>query len=178
MTNDRRTFIKQTATVAAALSIFPTLMNAGCVGANDRVIVGLIGCNGQGFEDLKAFLKQPNVVCGALCDVDQNVLYKRAAEVEKLTGKKPALYGDFRKLLEQKDIDSVIIGTPDHWHCIPMIYAMEAGKDVYCEKPVGYTIEECNLMVKATKRYNKVVQVGQWQRSDPHWLDAVNYLHA
>jgi len=178
MTNDRRTFIKQTATVAAAISIFPTLMNAGCVGANDRVVVGLIGCNGQGFEDLKAFLKQPNVVCAAICDVDQNVLNKRAAEVEKLTGKRPSLYGDFRKLLEQKDIDSVIIGTPDHWHCIPMIYAMEAGKDVYCEKPVGYTIEECNLMVKATKRYNKVVQVGQWQRSDPHWLEAVNYLHA
>ena len=178
MTNDRRTFIKQTATVAAALSIFPTLMNAGCVGANDRVVVGLIGCNGQGFEDLKAFLKQPNVVCAAICDIDQNVLNKRAAEVEKLTGKRPALYGDFRKLLEQKDIDSIIIGTPDHWHCIPMIYAMESGKDVYCEKPVGYTIEECNLMVKATRRYNKVVQVGQWQRSDPHWLDAVNYLHA
>jgi len=178
MTNDRRTFIKQSATVAAAVSIFPTLMNAGCVGANDRVVVGVIGCNGQGFEDLKSFLKQPNVVCAAMCDVDQNVLNKRAAEVEKLTGKKPVLYADFRKLLEQKDIDAVIVGTPDHWHCIPMIYAMEAGKDVYCEKPVGYTIEECNLMVKATKRYNKVVQVGQWQRSDPHWLDAVNYLHA
>ncbi|MGE5428553.1 MAG: Gfo/Idh/MocA family protein, partial [Methylococcaceae bacterium] len=178
MTNDRRTFIKQSATVAAAISIFPTLMNAGCIGANEKVVVGLIGCNNQGFENLKALLRQPHVECAALCDVDQNVLNKRAAEVEKLTGKKPALYGDFRKLLEQKDIDAVIVGTPDHWHCIPMIYAMEAGKDVYCEKPLGYTIEECNLMVKATKRYDKVVQVGQWQRSDPHWLDAVNYIHA
>ena len=178
MTNDRRNFMKQSATVAAAITIFPTLMNAGCVGANDRVVFGLIGCNGQGFTNLLAFLKQPNVVCAAMCDVDQNVLNKRAAEVEKLTGKKPALYTDFRKLLEQKDIDTVIVGTPDHWHCIPMIYAMEAGKDIYCEKPVGYTIEECNLMVKATKRYDKVVQVGQWQRSDPHWLDAVNYIHA
>src|SRR5665647_1162256 len=107
MTNDRRTFIKQTATVAAALSIFPTLMNAGCVGANDRVVVGLIGCNGMGFEDLKAFLKQPNVVCAGICDVDQNILEKRAAEVEKLTGKKPELYSDFRKMLDQKDIDAI-----------------------------------------------------------------------
>lgn len=177
MINNRRTFIKQSATVAAALSVFPTLMNAGCVGANEKVTVGLIGCNSQGFVDLKAFLNQPNVTCAAMCDVDQNVLNQRAAEVEKMTGKKPTLYSDFRKLLEQKDIDAVIIGTPDHWHAIPMIYAAEAGKDIYCEKPLGYTIEECNTMVKAAKRYNKVVQVGQWQRSDPHWLDAVNYIH-
>jgi len=178
MTNDRRTFIKQTATAATALGVFPTLMNAGCVGANDRVIVGLIGCHGQGFVNLKAFLGQPNVVCAALCDVDQNVLNEKAAEVEKLTGKRPATYADFRKLLEQKEINAVIIGTPDHWHCIPMIYAAEAGKDIYCEKPLGYTIEECNLMVKATQRYKPVVQVGQWQRSDPHWLDAVNYIQS
>ena len=178
MTNDRRTFLKQSATVATAISVFPTLMNASCVGANDRITVGLIGCNNQGFVDLKAFLAQPNVECAALCDVDQNVLNQRAAEVEKLTGKKPALYGDFRKLLEQKDINSVIIVTPDHWHCIPMIYAAEAGKDVYCEKPLGYTIEECNLMVKAAKRYKTVVQVGQWQRSDPHWLNAVKYIQS
>jgi predicted dehydrogenase len=177
-TNDRRTFIKQSATVAAAIGVFPTLMNAGCVGANEKVTVGLIGCNNQGFTDLTAFLQIPNVVCAAICDVDQNIMNQRASEVEKATGKKPDLYTDFRKLIERKDIDAVIIGTPDHWHCIPMIYAMEAGKDVYCEKPVGYTIEECNLMVKATKRYNKVVQVGQWQRSDPHWLDAVKYIQS
>ena len=178
MHNERRTFIKHSAAIAASAGVFPTLLNAGCIGANSRVTVGLIGCNNQGFVDLKSFLKQPNVICAALCDIDQNVLNERAAEVEKLTGKKPLLYTDFRKLLDQKDIDAVIIGTPDHWHCIPTIYAMQSGKDVYCEKPLGYTIEECNLMVKATKRYNKVVQVGQWQRSDPHWLDAVKYIHS
>lgn len=177
-TKDRRTFIQQSATVAAAIGIFPTLMNAGCVGANEKVVVGLIGCNNQGFADLMAFLKISNVVCAAMCDVDQNVLNQKASEVEKTTGKKPDLYTDFRKLIDRKDIDAVIIGTPDHWHCIPMIYAMETGKDVYCEKPVGYTIEECNLMERATKRYNKVVQVGQWQRSDPHWLDAVKYIQS
>jgi len=178
MTNDRRTFLKQSATVAAAVSVFPTLMNAGCVSANEKVVVALIGCNNQGWVNLVSMLKVPHVECAALCDVDQNILNKRAAELEKMTGKKPALYTDFRKVLEQKDIDAVIVGTPDHWHCIPTIYAMEAGKDVYCEKPLGYTIEECNLMVKATQRYKKVVQVGQWQRSDPHWLEAVKYIQA
>jgi predicted dehydrogenase len=178
MTNDRRTFIKQSATIAAAVSVFPTLMNASCVGANEKVVIALIGCNNQGWVDLLSFMKLKNVECAALCDVDENVLNKRAAEFEKMTGKKPALFTDFRKVLEKKEIDAVIVGTPDHWHCIPMIYAMEAGKDVYCEKPVGYTIEECNLMVKATQRYKKVVQVGQWQRSDPHWLDAVKYIQS
>ncbi len=173
----RRNFIKNSAAVTAAIGVMPTILNASCA-ANEKIVVGLIGCNGMGFEDLKAFLKQPHVECAALCDVDQNVLNKRAAEVEKITGKKPALFGDFRKLLEQKDIDAVIIGTPDHWHCLPMIYAVQAGKDVYCEKPLGNTIEECNLMVKAQKRYNKVVQVGQWQRSDPHWRAAVDYIQS
>jgi predicted dehydrogenase len=173
----RRNFIKNSAAVTAAIGVMPSILNASCA-ANEKIVVGLIGCNGMGFEDLKAFLKQPHVECAALCDVDQNVLNKRAAEVEKITGKKPALFGDFRKLLEQKDIDAVIIGTPDHWHCLPMIYAVQAGKDVYCEKPLGNTIEECNLMVKAQKRYNKVVQVGQWQRSDPHWRAAVDYIQS
>jgi len=178
MENDRRTFLKQTALVTAGLGVFPTILRAGQVSANDKLTVGLIGCKGMGFSNLKAFLKQPGVSCAALCDVDQNVLNERAAEVEKMTGTKPKLYGDFRKMLEQKDIDAVIVGTPDHWHCLPMVYACEVGKDVYVEKPLANTIEECNIMVKAAKRYNRVVQVGQWQRSDPHWKDAVNYVHS
>ncbi|HPT31066.1 MAG TPA: Gfo/Idh/MocA family oxidoreductase [Prolixibacteraceae bacterium] len=176
--NDRRTFIKNAALVTAGLTAFPTILKAGGVSANDKITVGLIGCKGQGWSNLKAFLGQPGVVCAALCDVDQNVLSQRAADVEKLAGYKPRLYGDFRKLLEQKDIDAVIVATPDHWHCLPMVYACEAGKDVYCEKPLGNTIQECNIMVKATQRYNRVVQVGQWQRSDPHWKSAVEYVHS
>lgn len=72
----------------------------------------------------------------------------------------------------------MIIGTPDHWHCLPTIYACQAGKDVYVEKPLSNTIEECNLMEKAARKYNRIVQVGQWQRSDPHWDEAANYLKA
>jgi len=176
----RRVFIKNTAITTAALGLVPAMSGvlAGCA-PSDRINVGVIGCNGQGFADLVPFLDHKNVECLALCDIDENVLNRRAADVEKIRGKKPAnLYKDWRKLIDNKDINVVIVGTPDHWHCLQMIAACEAGKDVYCEKPLGRTIEECNLMVNAAKRYKSVVQVGQWQRSDPHWLDAVKFIQS
>ena len=176
----RRVFIKNTAITTAALGLVPTFSSAlaGCA-PSDRINVGVIGCNGQGFADLVPFLDHKNVECLALCDIDESVLNRRAADVEKIRGKKPAnLYKDWRKLIDNKDINVVIVGTPDHWHCLQMVAACEAGKDVYCEKPLGRTIEECNLMVSAAKRYKTVVQVGQWQRSDPHWQDAVNFIQS
>ena len=176
MNTTRRTFIKNSAVAAAGISTFPGISQNFSPSANDKLVVGVIGVNGMGFNNLKTFLEFPEVECAALCDVDRNVLEKRAKETEEISGKKPGLYTDFRKLLEQKDIDAVIIGTPDHWHAIQMIQACEAGKDVYCEKPLGNSIGECNKMVEAVRKYNKVVQVGQWQRSDPHWKDSVDYL--
>ncbi len=147
-------------------------------GANDKIRVGVIGCKGMGWSDTTSFLKIPQVEVIALCDVDNNVLTQRNAELEKMTGKKAGTYGDYRKLLENKDIDAVIIGTPDHWHALPMIHACEVGKDVYVEKPLGRTIEECNVMLAAARKYNRVVQVGQWQRSDKHWQDAVDFVRS
>lgn len=176
MTTSRRNFIRDAGLTASGIAVLPNVMSS-CA-PSDKVVVALIGCKGMGFNDLSAFLKQPGVVCAAMCDVDSNILNQRAAEVEKLTGKRPELYEDFRKVIDRKDIDAVIIGTPDHWHCLPMVYACQSGKDVYCEKPIGRTIEECNIMVKAAHKYNRVVQVGQWQRSDPHWKDAVDYVHS
>lgn len=176
----RRVFIKNTVLTTAALGLTPAFSGvlAGCA-PSDRINVGLIGCKGMGFADLTAFLDHPNVDCLALCDIDESVLNRRAADVEKMRGKKPAnLYKDWRKLIDNKDIDVVIVGTPDHWHCLQMIAACEAGKDVYCEKPLGRTIEECNLMVNAAKKHKTIVQVGQWQRSDPHWQDAVNFIQS
>lgn len=177
MKRDRREFIKHSAVIAAGVAAMPTILNAGC-SPNEKITVGLIGARGQGWNNMEAFLRQNNVECAAICDVDQRVIDKRVSDAEKIQGKKPDQYKDFRKLLERKDIDVIINGTPDHWHCIPTIYACEAGKDVYTEKPLANSIEETNLMVKAVKRYNSVVQVGQWQRSDPHWKAAVDYLHA
>jgi predicted dehydrogenase len=176
----RRTFLKNTAITTAGLGLVPTLSASlsGCA-SSDRINVGLIGCNGMGFADLTAFLDHPQVECIALCDIDDSVLQRRAADVEKMRGNKPAnLYKDWRKLIDNKEINLVIIGTPDHWHCLQMVAACEAGKDVYCEKPIGRTIEECNLMIKAAKKNKTVVQVGQWQRSDDHWQDAVKFIRS
>jgi predicted dehydrogenase len=177
----RRKFISGSLAVAAGTGILTAMSKpafAGWKGANEKLVAGVIGINGMGFADLRAFLNQPDTECGAICDVDENVLNARAAEIEKLQGKKPAVYKDFRKLLEDQSIDVVIIGTPDHWHCLPFIYALQAGKNIYCEKPLSNTIEEIELMKKATARYNKVVQIGQWQRSDPHWQDAMAFVHS
>ncbi len=179
MTN-RRNFLKTSGTATAGIGLASSFSGtmASCA-PSDKVKVGLVGCNGMGFSDLSASLANPQVECIALCDIDESVLNKRAADVEKIRGKKPAfLYKDWRKLIENKDIDVVIVGTPDHWHCLIMTAACEAGKDVYCEKPLGNSIEECNLMVKAAQKYKRVVQVGQWQRSDPHWLKAVDFIRS
>ncbi|MDX9811617.1 MAG: Gfo/Idh/MocA family oxidoreductase [Bacteroidales bacterium] len=176
----RRDFIKNTAITAAGIGVASSIVGAvpGCA-PSDKINVGLIGCNGMGFSNLTAFLENPEVECLALCDIDDSVLNKRAADVEKMRGAKPAnLYKDWRHLIDNKDVDVVIVGTPDHWHCLQMVAACQAGKDVYCEKPMGRTIEECNIMIKAAEKYKSVVQVGQWQRSDPHWLDAVAFLRS
>ncbi len=178
---NRREFITKAATISAGLTATPFIIRGANskVSASDKIRVGCIGCNGQGFSNLVNFLKFPEVECIALADVDQNVLDKRAADTEKLQGKKVKfLYKDWRRLIDNKDVDVVIIGTPDHWHCLQLVAACEAGKDVYCEKPLGNSIEECNIMVRAAKKYDRVIQVGQWQRSDPHWQDAVDFVRS
>jgi predicted dehydrogenase len=176
----RRDFVKTSATVAAAAAAVSAIPGAvSCANkANDKLVIGVIGINGMGFSDVKAFLKQENVECAAICDIDQTVLNKRTGNIEELQGKKPEVFTDYRKLLERKDIDAVIIGTPDHWHAKIMIDACDAGKHVYVEKPMANTIYEAFQMEKAGRRYRKVVQVGQWQRSDPHWNDAFAFVQS
>jgi predicted dehydrogenase len=135
--------------------------------------------SGQGARDTAIWhrsLKNPEVECVAISDIDNSFLASRSADVEKLGFAKPKLYGDYRKMLENKDIDIVIIGTPDHWHCLQFVDSLEAGKHVYVEKPLGNSIAEINIMHKAAKTHGKMVQVGQWQRSQPHFVDAINYL--
>lgn len=181
MTQHRRDFIKRSSQWVATTAIagnIPMIMKNRHRGMapSDQVNIGLIGCNNRGYHVLRNHLKVEGVNCVALCDIDQNVLSKRAKELEEEHGQKPALYGDFRKLVEQKDVDAVIIGTPDHWHCLPMVYACQMGKDVYVEKPMANSIEECNIMVKAARQYNRIVQVGQQQRSSEVWKQVMDYL--
>ena len=176
---NRLEFLKRAGALVAAGSFYPVLTNnlfARPMGANDRINVALIGCRNMGWGDLNDALLRPEVRCVALCDVDRKILEDRAAELEKRTGVKPDLYGDYRKLLERQDLDAVIIGTPDHWHCLQMVDACAAGKDVYVEKPIANSIGECDLMVKAAKKYGRVVQVGQRQRSATLWNSMKKYI--
>ena len=150
------------------------------VSAADQLNVGAIGLNGMGWADLSAAIKIPGVNVVALCDIDKNVLDRRMKELaaNHVDTSRIRTYGDYRRLLEQKDIDFVVIGTPDHWHAMIMIEACMAGKDVYVEKPVGNSIEECRAMVAAQKKYDRVVQAGQWQRSQQHFKDAVDFVYS
>src|SRR6202012_5414396 len=171
MNNNRRAFLQQSSALAGGLLLSSlgtsALASGRRVWPSDQINVGAIGINGMGWADLTAALKQPGVNVVALCDVDKNVLDKRMKELaaNKIDTSRIKTYGDYRKLLEQKDIDVVIIGTPDHWHALIMTEACQAGKDVYVEKPVGNSIGECRAMVAAQQKYKQVVQGGQWQRS-------------
>ena len=180
MKRSRRTFIRQSAGLAAGaglLSGYPQVLRARQgVAPSDALNVGLIGCRSRGFHVLRQHLDVGGVNCLALCDIDESVLQGRAGTVGEKYGQKPALYKDFRKMLEQPGIDAVIIGTPDHWHCLQAVYALEAGKDVYVEKPMANSIEECNLIARAAERYGRIVQVGQQQRSGLVWNDVMDYL--
>lgn len=182
MKNSRRKFLQQTALAAAGLSLpgylyaDPLVNNLSKVSPSDKINIGVIGCKGMGWANMKAHFTMPEVNCIALADIDQRVLDERTNNVQQLRGNTPRQYKDYRNMLENKDIDIVIIGTPDHWHCLNMIHAVQAGKHVYVEKPLANSIEECNLMVSAARKYNKVVQVGQWQRSGTHYDDAINYV--
>ena len=178
MKSDRRTFIKTASAVAAGTVIPFEAFSIGKPGisANEKLNVALVGGNSMGWSDLASFLKNPEVECVALCDIDRNVLNKRTDDIVKLNRPKPKLFTDYRKMLESKDIDAVIVGTPDHWHCLIFVESLEAGHHVYVEKPIGNSIAEINIMHKAATKHGKMVQVGQWQRSQPHFVDAINYL--
>ncbi len=182
----RRRFLKQAGTLLAGGTVLSALDNNAFaifknrIAPSDQLVIGAIGINGMGWANVTAALKVPGVTVGALCDVDKNVLDKRMADLAKnnIDTSKVKTYADYRKLLDQKDIDIVIVGSPDHWHALQMIHACEAGKDVFVEKPVGNSIIECRTMVAAQQRYNKVVQAGQWQRSQQHFKDAVDYVQS
>ncbi len=179
MNPSRRNFIKNSALAASAIgvaAVIPEKVWSADFAPSDKVNVALIGCRNMGFGILKHHLDTGMVNCVALCDVDENVLNERAQTVKTDYSQSPELYRDFRKVLERNDIDSVIIGTPDHWHCLIMVSACQAGKDVYVEKPMANTIGECNIMVKAAKRYNRVVQVGQQQRDNKTFIDSMNLI--
>ena len=176
----RREFLRLSASALAASLLLPQSLKSRSLrpgsAPSDQLRLALVGCRSMGWYDLTDLMNHPGMYCAALCDIDQGILTKRAADAEKLWGYRPDTYTDYRRILERKDIDAVVIGTPDHWHCLVMTDACSAWKDVYVEKPAANSIAECDAMVAAQQRYGRVVQVGQQQRSSRLWHEMKHIL--
>ncbi len=161
---NRRTFFRNSGVATLAGPAF-----AQSAAPSDRVGIAIVGCGGMGRMDLTDFAKQPDVQIRAVCDA-----FRPAADqARQMTGGNAEVFSDFRRVLDRKDIDAVVIATPDHWHALMMTMACEAGKDVYVEKPISHNVREGRLMVQAARRHNRVVQVGIQQRSGAHFQRAV-----
>jgi len=179
--NNRRDFLKGSLLSAGGILLSNSNLNAAGnsrgKGANERINVAVIGINGKGKHHYKRFSEVPNVRVTTLCDVDERLFPEGIAAVEKLSGFRPKTEVDIRKVLEDKNIDAISIATPDHWHALMTIWACQAGKDVYVEKPVSFTIQEGRKMVEASRKYNRIVQAGTNMRSEPAVRAAMQFLN-
>jgi len=144
--------------------------------ANDRISVAVAGVRGRGGSLLRTFAALADVDVVYVCDVDQRVLSRSVEAIERQTGHRPQAIKDFRQALDDKSLDALVLGTPDHWHAIPTIMACQAEKDVYVEKPDGHNILEGQIMVAAARKYQRVVQLGTQARSETHMHAAVEHI--
>ena len=166
----RRTFLQTAAAAVIATPARPVL------GANDRINVGIVGIGGRGRDHIDDYAKQSQCRIAAVCDVDQAGRERGMAQVEKLLSYKPKQYTDMRQLFADKEIDAVSFATPNHWHALGTIWACQAGKDVYVEKPPSHNIYEGRKMIEAARKYQRMVQVGSQSRSIAHIRRAVDLL--
>ncbi len=176
MEQTRRAFLKRTAAASSAAIIAPTVISAKVFGANDRINAAVLGLNGRGKSHVKSLMAQENVQVTTLCDPDMNVLQKRQKEFKETYDEDVALEQDLRRVIENKDIDVVSIATPNHWHSLAVIWACQAGKDAYVEKPGSHNIWEGRKMVEAAHKYDRIVQHGVQLRSSPAVQEAVQLM--
>jgi predicted dehydrogenase len=167
---DRRDFLMSTAVLTAGAAV------RGFASPNETVRIAVVGCGGRGQSHVSAWSAMPNVEIVALCDVDQSHIAEKLKWLESKGMKKPATYVDFRKLLEDKSIDAVSLATPNHWHTLQTIWACQAGKDVYVEKPCSHNIFESQQIVAAARKYDRIVQQGSQSRSSPALQEAVQRM--
>ncbi len=176
----RRKFIRNMSLAGTSVLLSPMLSSAKNFykGApNSKVLIGVMGVNSRGNFLAKTFAKLPNVEVAYLCDPDANVLAKNIADIEKITGKKPQGFADIRKLLEKKDFDGLAVSAPDHWHTPAAIMGLQAGRNVYVEKPCSHNPREGELLVEASTRYKGLVQMGSQRRTFTHVKEMMNKLH-
>ena len=182
--NNRRKFIGDAIKGTAAFSIgsmlpsFSAASYSRIVGANDRLNVGMMGVNSRGLELSKGFAAQKNAQIISVSDVDTRAAEKCIAEIEKIASNRAKAIPDFRKALEQKDLDILAIAAPDHWHAPAAILAAKAGKHVYVEKPCSHNPNEGELLVKAALKYKTLIQMGNQRRSWPNVIEAIRLLHS
>jgi predicted dehydrogenase len=170
----RRSFLKG----AAGLTVLTAAGSARSYAANDRVRIGIVGCGGMGSRHIEALCVNPRVELAAVCDVYIPRHQKARRTIEEMTGKRPSEYQDYRKFLEQDDIEAFWIASPDNWHPLLTIHGCQAGKDVYVEKPACPTVVEGRAMVTAARRHGRVVQLGTQQRSMPLFQQAIDIVHS
>jgi len=177
----RRTFLKESAigsaTIATSFAL-PRLQGADQVAPSERVRAGFVGVGGRASHLLDCFSALPEVDIVGIAEIDQRRIPAALELVEKNKKEAPAVHGDFRHLVDDPSIDFLVVGTPDHWHAIPTIMACQAGKDVYVEKPDGHNMLEGQRMVQAMRKHKRVVQMGTQTRSDPGFLEAIEYVRS
>ena len=182
--HSRRSFIKKTGACTVGLTVggvLPGFSASGynrILGANDRINVAVIGVNSRGNQLATAFARQTACEVAAICDVDKRAIEKCTANVQKVQTRAPKGEKDFRRSLEDKQIDATVIATPDHWHVPAALLSLQAGKHVYLEKPVGHNPREGEMLIEATAKYGKVVQIGTQRRSFPRVIEAVQRVQS
>lgn len=178
----RRNFLRKSASATLVAAVgstaiaAPTILQQGAKGANDRIRVSVFGVNGRGQNHINEFMKINNVEVVNLCDPDLEVLDKKKKEFKKQFNKDVAVEQDMFKVLEDKNIDIISLATPNHWHALQTVYACQAGKDVYVEKPATHNIAEGKKIIEASFKYNRIVQHGVQLRSAPAIREAVKHL--
>ncbi len=184
MEDNRRDFIKKTVTGLAAVSVggilpgFSAKSYDSIFGANDRINIAMMGVNSRGMALAGTFAKQENVEIINVCDVDSRAEEVCSGAIEKVQNKRPAAIPDFRKALENKNLDVIVIAVPDHWHAPAAILASKAGKNVYLEKPCSHNPNEGELLVAAAAKYKNVIQMGNQRRSFPNIIAGIAELKA
>ncbi|MBX7072504.1 MAG: Gfo/Idh/MocA family oxidoreductase [Pirellulales bacterium] len=176
---DRRQFLARTAQAGAALGAGAALVNqrvARAAGPNDKIALAVVGIHGRGAMLAADFAKRPDCEIAYLCDVDESLFGDRAKPIEAAQGRAPKNVQDFRRALDDKAVDAIVVATPDHWHALATIWGCQAGKDVYVEKPISHSPWEGRKMVEAARRYNRIVQVGTQNRSAPYNQSAKKYI--
>jgi predicted dehydrogenase len=174
----RRNFVEAAGLTAGAGAIFGAPAIAGAGSANEKIRIGLIGAGSRGNQLLGTFMNEADVEIVAIADVDDHHAQETAERVKKAKGNAPETARDYRPMLDRKDLDAVVIATPDHWHALPAIQAVLAGKDVYVEKPVAHNVAEGQAMLRAARKTNKIMAVGTQQRSSAHFQKAVEIVRS